>query len=325
MVVATLGFEQQTIPSDTVKADANIAIAAPAINNNRLAISLPSVGAIDLPPVPVKNPETTEPYMGAAHVFLMDSESGMTLYDKGADIPVPVASTTKIVTSILAMENYKNLEQVVTISKECANQIGSAVGFRAGESATIHQLLWGLLMVSGNDAACALAEQMAQSGDTDKTARFVAKMNEFASRIGEKNAHFNDPAGLDDINGRATAETMAKAFKVLLEFPQLKEIVGTLNHSYTSQEGDLHTFTNSNHLLGDRPYNGIIGGKTGFTPVTTEGGAGHCLIAAAERNGHILIGTVLNTDAQTPDASALVMAKLFDYGFNNYTWKEVAR
>lgn len=289
-----------------------------------LDVSLPEIKSVDLPPVPVKNDGVIEPALQASNVILVDNESKLPLYEKGADQKIAVASTTKIMTAIVAFENYKDLDKEVVLSNRAINQIGSAVGFRPGETATVRQLLYGLLLVSGNDAAMALSELYLPEGGEVSTKAFVDKMNETARRLGMKDTKFQDPAGLFD-TGYSTPADMAKAMSALIEQPEAVKMIGTLNHTYYSPRGIRHDLLNSNRLLGEMYYDGMIGGKTGFTPKTAEGGAGHCLIVAAARNGHTLIAAVFDTYSNTPQASAQVARDALNYGFNNFTWQSIAR
>lgn len=286
-------------------------------------VQLPEVKSIELPPVPTKNENAKAPLINAANAIILDDESKLPLYEKGADQRIPIASTTKVVTAIVALKHYDPNEKV-SISASAAGVIGSAVGFRVGETATVEQLLYGLMMVSGNDAAYMLAEHMAQPGDTDKMSRFVDEMNKTAKELSMTNSYFKNPAGLDD-SAYSTPADMAKALSFALKSDEFKKIFKTPTYEYTSAEGYRHTFTSSNRLLTDEMhYNGIIGGKTGYTP-EAEGGAGHCLIAAAERNGHILIAAIYKTYSSAPQASAEVARAALDYGFNNFTWQPVSR
>lgn len=289
-----------------------------------ISVQLPEIKSIKLPPVPVKKTEGKDPFIGATNVIVLDDASKIPLYEKDADKRIAVASTTKVATAMVALKHY-NLSDKVTISPAAAGQIGSAVGFRVGETATIEQLLYGLMIVSGNDAAYALAEQLAQPGDADPTERFITEMNKLARQLSMNDTNFKQPAGLDD-SAYSSAADMAKMMSYAIKNKAFKEIIGHADYEYTSPGGQLHKFHNSNRLSTEEMfYPGIIGGKTGFTPETPEGGAGHCLIVAAERNGHTLIAAVYRTYSQTPQASAEVAKAALDYAFNNYTWQEITR
>lgn len=320
---ALVGFKNQTQPTNAIASDGTV----PAIQNTDAAhptVQLPSVKSISLPPIPTKKTVGKDPAIAATNVILLDNDSKVALYDKGGDERIAIASTTKIATAVVALENYK-LNDKVTLSSDAINTIGSAVGFRKGETATVEELLYGLMLVSGNDAAVQLSEMMAQPSDADQSARFVAEMNNLAKRLSLSDTYFKHPAGLDD-SAYSSAADMAKLMSYALKNPTFRQLIKTADYSYTSEQGYLHTFKNSNRLItSEMYYTGMLGGKTGFTPETPEGGAGHCLIVAAERNGHTLIAAVYKTYSSAPQASAEVARTLLDYGFNNFDWVSITR
>lgn len=323
-LVAVIGVDSKNVPTQISSGTAEAHVSrAQAVAND---VSLPNIKSIDLPPVPVKKDGVKEPYLQASHVMILDDASKLPLYEKAADEKIAIASTTKVMTALVALEHYKDLDQVVTLSAEARNQIGSAVGFRPGETATIRQLLNGLLIVSGNDAAWALSELYASEDGLTANQSFVAEMNRLAKRLGMKDSHFADPAGLNDIEGHSTARDMARAMSELIKKPELAKIIHTANYSYTTAQGYPHDLINSDRLvIEETRYPGIIGGKTGYTPKLAEGGAGHCLIAAAERDGHKIIVAVYDTYAQTPQASAEVAREALDYAFDNFDWQKISR
>ena len=325
ITLTVIGFEKQSPPGATASDGEGITTATQqALSNaNQAFVNLPTVQSITLPPLPVKKEGLKNPYFAARNIILLDDTSKLPLYEKNPHEPVAIASTTKIATAIVAIENYK-LNQMISTSETATSTIGSKVGLRVGEQATTDQLLHGLLMVSGNDAAIVLAEQMAKIGDVNKTDRFVQAMNSIAQKLNLENTQFFDSAGLND-GGHATAHDMAILMSQAMIYPEFATIIKLGNYDYTNSEGDHHSFKNSNRLVNEMYYEGIEGGKTGFTPKTPEGGAGHCLIAAATRNGHRLIAVVLGTDSNEPQASQEVARSLFDYGFNNFTWQTITR
>lgn len=323
---ALLGFKNQTQPTNAIASDSDTPAATNTndIRETRPTVQLPSVKSITLPPIPTKKNSLKDPAIAATNVVLLDDDSKIALYDKGGDERIAIASTTKIATAMVVLEKYK-LTDKVTISDEAISTIGSAVGFRRGETATVEQLLYGLMLVSGNDAAIQLSEIMAQPGDTDQSARFVVEMNNLAKRLSMTDTYFKHPAGLDD-SAYSSAADMAKLMSYALKNPTFRQLIKTADYNYTSEQGYLHTFKNSNRLItSEMYYNGMLGGKTGFTPETPEGGAGHCLIVAAERNGHTLIAAVYKTYSSAPQASAEVARTLLDYGFNNFEWVSITR
>jgi D-alanyl-D-alanine carboxypeptidase (penicillin-binding protein 5/6) len=214
-----------------------------------------------------------------------------------------------------------NLDDVVTISQEAANQPGSIMGARVNEKLTVRSLLLGALLVSGNDCAMALAEygggvllNNPGAPREERIARFVAEMNSEAHKLNMEHTAYLDPAGLND-EGHSSALDLAKLAHFVLIQPVIKEMIPLANTTVTNVSGTIrHDLRNSNRLVADYNYVGIIGGKTGFTP-----SAGHCLITAAERDGLQLIAVVLNTYAETKEASAQEARKMLDWGFAN--WK----
>lgn len=258
---------------------------------------------------PVRNAGAPEPKVMAKYALLIDLKSFYPLYRKDAYTPVPVASTTKMMTALVARERFQ-LDEVVTISRKAASQIGSDTGFVPGEKMTVSNLLKALLIQSGNDAAYALAEH----GGSVET--FVSWMNEKALELGMRSTSFRDPAGLDD-ESRSTAFDLAVLAAHFLQDTFLAEIARTPETAIASQDGrKSHLLKSSNRLVTEAMYfPGILGIKTGFTPA-----AGHTLVAAAERKGHTLISVVLFTFEDTKEASAKESYKLLTWGFENHIW-----
>lgn len=262
---------------------------------------------------PVKNPEAQDPSILAEHVYLIDLESLYPFYAKGENEKVPIASLTKIVTALTVLENYsENLSDVVEVSRRVTGITGDTIKLRYGEKITVENLLYGLLMMSGNDAAATLAEHF---GGNDA---FVAEMNKKALKIGAKNTQFQDTCGLDD-DGYSTAKDLATISAHAISNPKFSEIVRTPNKTISSTNGRVeHVLKNSNRMLfADEkyyyPY--ATGVKTGFTTP-----AGHVLVSSARKDGHIIIGVVLDTKKNTLTASAEESKKLLEWGFTNYSW-----
>lgn len=272
--------------------------------------SIPILDSGNLLLTPKKIKKFHEANIYAKSYILYDINSGYILSQKNANIQLPIASTTKILTAIIVLENY-HLNDTVVISKNAASQIGSEVMLKSGEKITIESLLYALLIQSGNDAALALAENY--PGDVKE---FVNAMNAKASYLGLKNTHLKDPAGLDD-EGKSTAHDLAILTAYALRNPTFSKIVKTVDFDITSIDGRItHKLESSNRLIkSDQPlyYPLAIGVKTGFTPI-----AGHCLVAAAEKNGRKIISIVLNTDEFSNDASAEQSKKLLEWGFENF-------
>lgn len=247
------------------------------------------------------------PRAGAAEVtvsaqsaVLMEAESGRVLYAKDADTPRLIASTTKLMTALVALESGHSLEEDVTIPAEAAGVEGSSLYLKAGETVKLKTLLYGMLLHSGNDAATAVALTCACSLEA-----FAQKMNEKAQQLGMTNSHFTNPTGLDGEEHYSSAYDMALLARTCLAMPELKEITATRS---TTMEG--RSFVNHNKLLWR--YEGCVGMKTGYTQA-----AGRTLVSAAERDGMTLIAVTLNAPSDWADHAAML-----DYGFANYQMEE---
>ena len=230
--------------------------------------------------------------VSAKSALVMEKDSGRVLYQKNADTKLPIASTTKIMTAIIALENSSTDTQI-KISAQAAGVEGSSMYLEAGECLTILELLYGLMLSSGNDAAVAIAEHF---GGNDN---FVKLMNQKAEALGANNTHFANPNGLPNDNHYSTAKDMAIITAYALNIPTFREIVKTKNYSI-SGEGKAHprTLTNHNKLL--KMCDGCIGVKTGFTK-----SAGRCLVSAACRDNMTLICVTLNAPDDWNDHMSL--------------------
>ena len=212
-----------------------------------------------------------------------------------------MASTTKIMTAIVALE-YGKLDEVITIPPEASGVEGSSIWLSPGEQHTLEDLLYGLMLRSGNDAATAIAIHIGGSVEG-----FVKLMNEMANKIGAVNSNFRNPHGLPDNDHYTTAYDLALITSYGLKIPTFKTIVST---KYKTIPWDGHEWDrvmmNKNKLLWE--YEGANGVKTGFTKK-----AGRCLVASSVRDGMQLVAVVLNCGPMFEES-----ALLLDYGFNNY-------
>lgn len=236
--------------------------------------------------------------------IVLDRQSKYILYGKNEKNKVKMASTTKIMTAIIVIENG-NLDKTIEISKKAASTGGSRLGLKTGDKITINHLLYGLMLRSGNDAAVALAESIAGS-----VSDFAILMNNKAKELGLKNTHFETPHGLDSDNHYTTAYELALLTDYALKNSTFSNIVGTKNYTININ-GYPKNLTNTNELLGN--LNGIYGVKTGFT-----NGANRCLVTACKRGDMDIICVVLGADTKkfrTQDS-----IKLIEYTFNNYTY-----
>jgi len=268
----------------------------------------------EIMPYPTKMVNSLDPTIYANNFILMDRESGVVLAGQDIHQKVPIASTTKIMTATIVLENY-DLDEIVTISEKAANEIGATANFRVGEQITVLNMLKCMLIKSANGAADALAEHMNGPGDTGFD-KFLAKMNEKAKELGMNDTEYRDPAGLD-VTGYSSAYDLATITNYALKNPTFAEIVKTDKATVTNVNGDIwHSLENSNRLVNQWDYPGAIGVKTGYMPE-----AGHCLVGAATREGHTLIAVILHTYADTATASADEARRLLDWGFNNIFWE----
>lgn len=242
--------------------------------------------------------------LSADCAYLMTADSRECLYEKNGDAKHSMASTTKIMTAISAIEMC-NLDEVVTVSANAESQEGSSVYLRTGNEIKLLDLIYGMLLNSGNDAACAVAEHAGGSVED-----FAKIMNDNALRIGAKNTAFKNPSGLDDEGHYSTAHDMALIAAYAMENSTFREIVSTKT-SQINVGSDICYLKNHNKLLWN--YEGCSGVKTGYTKKT-----GRCLVSAAERNGITLIAVTLGAPDDWNDHK-----KMLDYGFENTELKTV--
>lgn len=240
---------------------------------------------------------TTAPSVSSLSAVVYEPQSGTVLYDKDGRTARPMASTTKLMTALLSAEALA-ADRTVTVPAAALPVEGSQIGLTAGDTATVRDLLAGLLLSSGNDAANALALLTADSFD-----RFAVLMNERALELGMTDSHFVTPSGLDVDGHAASARDMALLGAAVLQKPLLAELCAAKTASVTI--GGRHmTITNHNKLL--KLYDGCIGMKTGFTKKS-----GRCLVSAATRNGVTLVIATLNGGDYWNDHMAL-----YNYAFS---------
>lgn len=244
------------------------------------------------------------PVVTAKSFIAQDPTSGVVLASKSAGLRLLPASTTKIVTALVALDIYK-LNEVVTIGEVVST--GQQVGLVTGEKISVENLLYAMLVESGNDAAFALA-------DFDPLGRnhFVQLMNQKVERLGLKNTHFANPAGLDDSDQYSTAEDLAKLGVVAMTDPSFARIVGTQQSVIFSADQVIeHRLTNINQLLGKIP--GIRGIKTGYTEA-----AGENLVTDVVRENHEIVIVVLGSKDRFGDTE-----KLVNWAYDNFQWIKV--
>ena len=266
-----------------------------------------------LPPWPITAPSpapypvnSTGVYPGtevtATGVVVLDIDSGVYLYKRNEHIELSPASTTKLLTALVALDNY-HLDDVVTIKS--MNIDGQVMGLMSGEQITVENLLYGALIYSGNDAAWALSEYY-PGGEP----KFVEAMNVKAKDLHLTQSHFTNPVGYDDPNHKMTPVDLAmlgeaalnnKTIAKMVAIPEIT--ISEISHTY------FHRLTNVNELLGKIP--GVGGIKTGWTEE-----AGENLITLVERSNHHVITVVLHSQDRFGDTS-----KLIDWVFTNYQWR----
>jgi len=222
----------------------------------------------------------------ARAAVVMDEATGRVLYAKNPELRLMPASTTKLMTALLAVERA-NLRDVVTVSRNAANVAPTRSGFREGDKVTIETLLYAALMKSANDAAVALAEAVAGSED-----EFVQLMNRKAIALGAADTRFINPNGLPGRGQHTTAFDLAKIMRQAIRHPVLKEILGTRTTELSTENGKTVWVKNTNKLLWTDEE--LLGGKTGFTQA-----ARHCFVCAGERENNTLIVAVLGAPSRS--------------------------
>ncbi|MCM3784054.1 D-alanyl-D-alanine carboxypeptidase [Neobacillus mesonae] len=252
--------------------------------------------------------EPPELSTNAETAALVDVNSGRVLYSKDGDKEMRIASLTKIMTAIVAIEQG-DLKSTVTVGKNAAGKEGSSIYLKQGEKMTLENMLFGLMLRSGNDAATAIAEHIGGSEEG-----FVHLMNVKAEEIGLKHTQFKNPHGLDAEGHYSTAEDMAKLTAYALHNADFKRIVATEERKAPNPEESWdYDWHNKNKML--RLYEGADGVKTGYTKK-----AFRCLVSSATRNGQQLVAVTLNDGDDWNDH-----ANMLDFGFEHYHLKELAK
>ena len=308
----------------------SIAILTPVLAftpvGNSLLSNFASTSPTDTPlptpftPTPRPKPTPILTVMGAPptlHVkaaYLLDADTGHTLDDFHGEIPLPMASTTKIMTAIIAIQTG-NLDQVITIHQDAINEVnnngGSSAQLVVGDQVRLKDLLYGLMLPSGDDAAVAIADGI--SGSVDN---FVQVMNIFAYRLHLFQTHYSNADGLPAADHYTTAYDLVRLSEYAMKNKTFAQLVKTGYYNLAaSSSHHAYKWTNTNDLLGTNPrefpgYPGTTGIKTGHTD-----DAGYCLVFSATHSDHDLIGTVL-FDTNTDPALRFRDAKtLLNWGF----------
>ncbi len=252
--------------------------------------------------VQVINQTKDEPTLNSRIAVAYDRKSGEVIWGKDEHKRTAMASTTKIMTAIVTLENC-DLTQTVTISKKSAGTGGSRLGLKADDKITMNDLLYGLMLKSGNDAAVAIAETVGGSVEG-----FAELMNEKAKELKLENTHYVTPHGLDDPEHYTTAVELAKLADYALQNETFAKIVNTKNYTVTIN-GYPKSISNTNELLGY--LEGVNGVKTGFT-----NNAGRCLVTSVNRNGFEIITVILQADTKKFRTADSI--KLIEYIYKNY-------
>jgi D-alanyl-D-alanine carboxypeptidase (penicillin-binding protein 5/6) len=218
----------------------------------------------------------------ARAAVVMDAISGRVLLSKNPDILLPPASTTKLLTAMITMEQA-NLWDSVAISKNASRAPQYKMGLKAGEKVSIELLLYAALLKSSNDAAVALAEAVGGSEEC-----FVQLMNEKVVSLGAYNTRFVNPHGLPGPNQYTTAYDLAQIMIHAMGYPKIREIIGTPVASFSTEKGKPLFLTNTDKLLWSDED--LVGGKTGFTQT-----AGHCFVCVAERENKTIVVSILGS------------------------------
>lgn len=238
--------------------------------------------------------------IAAKSAVLMNAQTGKIIWAQDKDLLLPPASTAKILTALVVLD-HSRMSDTVTIAVEALRVSGATTQLTAGEKLTVSDLLYAMLLGSGNDAAIALALHAGKSID-----KFVERMNLKAHTLGAVRSRFFNPTGMPHPNQLTSAQDLALITKAALEKSEFRKIVGTKTYRWRSR-GWQGTIKNSNRLFSI--YDGAIGVKTGNTRE-----AGYCLVAAAQRGGQTYIAVILKSQEKAVWQDA---RKLLDYGFKH--------
>jgi D-alanyl-D-alanine carboxypeptidase len=264
-----------------------------------------TVSAAAFAPLPVISKEASFPIISAQAALAIDMDSQVSLYEKRADSPYLPASTTKIITALVAMEYYP-LNLVIKVPEFRVE--GQKMGLIAGEEMKVEDLLYGLLVYSANDAAEVLALNFPGGREL-----FIVAMNLKAKELGLAHSKFSNPAGLDDGDGHVTtAKDLIRVSEIAMKNSLFAKIVGTKEKTVTSTNGRIvHKLKNINELLGN--VDGVMGVKTGWTENAREN-----LVTYIERDGHKVMIALLGSQDRFGETRELI-----DWIFASYSWQEV--
>lgn len=298
-ITPNLNQSSLTIPT----ADFNQVLGKTYFQNN----PLPKIVA---PPYLITNPQPF-PTISAPFFEIFDRDSRVEIKGLRQNEKVAPASLTKLMTALISLKEIK-LDSVITVDNPVYN--GSNMGLLQGEQITFENLLWGLFLPSGNDAAYAIAQYVGEQSyggqnSAEKIAKFVAAMNQEAAFLKLENTSFANPAGLDQNGHYSTVFDLARLTDYALRFPLITSIVQTPQATVSSIDGKIsHNLRNTNDLLGKIP--GVTGVKTGTTPES-----GESIILDVFRNGHEVLFVIVGSTNRDQDASQMI-----NWVFENYRW-----
>ena len=275
---------------------------------NYLSVSLTLAVVFVFTPFKQSSAFAPDEDLTARAAVLMDAATGKILYQKEADLRLPPASTTKVATALVTLESGKSPSQTLTVSKEATRVPASKLYLRPGQSITIEELLYGIMLASANDASVVLAEGIAGSVE-----RFTDLMTRKAHQIGATNTNFTNPHGLTAPDHYSTARDLAIIFRYAMKNASFRDIVQTKFSSVSTTAMVKKKIVprrisvrNHNRLLWG--YDGALGGKTGYTQAAQK-----CFVGAVQRNGATLIIAILGARDQWGDTK-----RLLEYGFEHY-------
>lgn len=257
------------------------------------------VGSVQVGKKAALRSEAPDLYIPSGLLATMD---GTTLWARDPASERAMASTTKIMTAVVVLENA-DLDELVTVSRQAARVGESSMGLVTGEKFTVRELLRGVLIQSGNDAASLIAEHVGGSVDG-----FVEMMNDKAAALDLRDTHYANPHGLDAKDHHTSASDLVSLSRYAMRNPEFRSIVATYK---TRVHSDLYTHTLTNHNTMLQSYRGAEGVKTGNTD-----DAGYCIVFAASRGGIELVGAVMG--AATPGGREQQTKRLFNWGFKHY-------
>ncbi|MHB8992079.1 MAG: D-alanyl-D-alanine carboxypeptidase family protein [Chloroflexota bacterium] len=272
----------------------------PAIRPLTVTVAPP---AIDYGPAPARKPGTPDPDITTDHVIVVDGDSGAVLFQRNAYQPIAPASLTKIMTAILGIERGR-LSDKVKVDVDAGSMAGSSLmGLEPWFDVTFQDLLYGLMLASGNDAALAIGRYVATTDE-----KFVKLMNEKARSLGLRCTRFANPHGLDAPDHYSCPADMVTMSRYAMQYPEFRRLVATRSYEVLGSNID-YTIYNVNPIL--NAYPGADGVKTGDTD-----NAGKCLVATAFENGHRVYVAFMRSEAGTAHDGA----QLLNWAFNSFEW-----